>query len=292
MTPEQEARNFLEELGICKFPIIPKELCDKLGIRYVEEPLRSIEGALVIGALGNSLITVNSTTPEPGRRHFTAAHELGHLCMDSMEQNEFGCSKEDIETFRKQIDPMELRANRFAAELLMPTFLFQGLVDDHDPDWDYIKGSTSDTQTTLMATAKRFLDLTSQACILIVSKNRAISWFNPSTSFKAYIDMDNRVISPNTIAYSVHQGETPPNSYEVVKADNWVTGRGVTPHAEILEWTLPMNSYGQVLTILLDEEGIDGWEKAEYVEGRDDEVSTEWEPMTFHKSKLSGPVTK
>jgi hypothetical protein len=58
--------------------------------------------------------------------------------------------------------------------------------------------------------------------------------------------------------------------------------RGVKPHTEILEWTLPMNSYGQVLTLLYDKEGIQGWEEDEY---SDDDKEVEWEPPTFHKSR-------
>ncbi len=288
MTPEEEARNLLEELGIDDLPIIPKEICNTLGIVYVEEPLKSVDGMLVVNnAQGRSLISVNATIPEQGRKYYTAAHELGHLCMDALEQNEFYCTRDDIESFRKQSQPMELRANKFAAELLMPTFLFQRLVNKQDPDWDYIKAVATDkSQTSLLATAKRFVDLTDHACVLIMSKNRILSWFHPSKTFKAYIDMDSRLVSPNTVAHLVHEGGTPPNNYEVVKADNWVAGRGVTPRTEILEWTLPMNSYGQVLTMLLDEEGIGGWAKIEYEDDReDDECSVEWEPMTFRKSK-------
>jgi Zn-dependent peptidase ImmA (M78 family) len=287
MTPEEEAYSFLTELGIDEFPIIPREICDRLGIFYIEEPLRSIDGALVISDRGN-LISVNSAISEDGRKHFTGAHELGHLCLHSSDQSEFWCSREDIESFRKRTQPVELEANRFAAEFLMPKFLFHGLVEDRDPDWDYIKTLTQKTETTLLATAKRFIDLTTQASVLIVSKNGVISWFNPSKSFRAYVDMDSRVISPNTVAYGVHHGTPPPNNYEVVKADNWVTGQGVNANTEILEWTLPMNSYGQVLTILLDEEGIKGWIKEGFeddADDGDDEVSTEWELPTFHKSK-------
>jgi Zn-dependent peptidase ImmA (M78 family) len=288
MTPEHEARNLLEELGIDDLPIVPREICKQLGIVYVEEPLRSVDGMLVVNnAQGRSLISVNASIPEQGRKHFTGAHELGHLCIDALEQNEFYCTREDIETFRRQSEPMELRANKFAAELLMPAVIFTSLVNNQDPDWDYIKSIAADkSQTTILATAKRFVDLTDQACVLIVSKNRIVSWFHSSKTFKAYIDMDSRLVSPNTIAYLAHERQNTPNNYEVVKADNWVTGRGVSPHTEILEWTLPMNSYGQVLTILLDEDGIGGWEKIEYEDEReDDECSVEWEPPTFHERK-------
>lgn len=285
MTPQEAAQSFLEEIGISQLPVIPRAICNQLGIVYREQSLKSIDGMLIIFESGASLISVNTSIPELGRKHFTGAHELGHFCMDAYDQSEFHCTREDIENFRKQILPMELRANQFAAELLMPVSLFGALVDGHEPEWDYIKQLAEHCHTTWLATARRFIDITDLACVLIVSKNRSVSWFHPSKKFRAYIDMDSRLISPCTMANLAHQGQIPPDNFELVKADNWVSGRGVTPSTEVLEWTLPRNSYGQVLTLLLDEDGIGGWGKEEYEEDEDDEVSTEWELPTLHKSR-------
>jgi hypothetical protein len=94
--------------------------------------------------------------------------------------------------------------------------------------------------------------------------------------------MDNRLLSPGTVAYAIFQGNTAPECFEGVKADNWVTGRGVKPYTEILEWSLPLNSYGHVLTLLYDEEGIAGWDEDDDV---DEGAEIEWEPPTFHKGK-------
>lgn len=74
----------------------------------------------------------------------------------------------------------------------------------------------------------------------------------------------------------------PLDHFEDVKADNWVSGRGVKPYTEILEWSLPLNSYGQILTLLYDEEGISCWEEDDDM---DEDEETEWEPPTFHKSR-------
>ena len=94
--------------------------------------------------------------------------------------------------------------------------------------------------------------------------------------------MDNRLLSSGTVAYPIFQGNTPPECFEDVKADNWVSCRGVKPYTEILEWSLPLNSYGQILTLLYDEEGIAGWDEDDDV---DEGVEIEWEPPTFHKGK-------
>jgi len=285
--PEGEARKLLDELGMTELPIIPMDICRKLGIAYCEQPLKSIDGMLLVNLeTGIGLVSVNSWIREPTRKNFTCAHELGHYCLDLDDESRFVCSREDIESFKRGMRPIELRANQFAAALLMPRFLFKPLVDELEPEWDNIKVLSDMCRTSLLSTAMRFMDMAEQACVLVVSRNCAVSWFHPSGRFQAFIDMDSRMLSSGTIAHQVFHGLEPPNNFEVVKADNWVSGRGVTAEAELLEWTLPMNSYGQVLTILLDEEGIEGWGKEEYAEDRDDdECSTEWEPMVFRKSK-------
>jgi len=61
-----------------------------------------------------------------------------------------------------------------------------------------------------------------------------------------------------------------------------VSGRGVKSYTEILEWSLPVNSYGHVLTFLYDEEGIAWWDEDDDV---DKGAEIEREPPTFHKSK-------
>ncbi|KUO40380.1 MAG: hypothetical protein AVW05_03700 [Hadesarchaea archaeon DG-33] len=278
--PELEATKLLEELGITKLPIIPRDICLTLDIAYVEDKLKSIDGLLLLNPSGKSLIGVNSSIKEQGRKNFTGAHELGHLCMDSDYQDSFYCSRDDIESFKDQIQPVELRANNFAAALLMPQFIYQELVKVREPGWDTVRTLAAMSQTTLTATAMRFLDLTDYACALIVSEKRTISWFHKSREFASYVLTG--IIPPGTIAHTVFRGSVPPDCFEVVKAETWVSGRGVKPHTEILEWTLPINSYGQVLTLLFDEEGIAGWEEDEYENNSD---GVEWEPPTFHKSK-------
>jgi len=283
MNPEEEAHKLLEELGITTLPVIPKELCPRLDIHYAEEPLKGFDGFLIMvhSASGDSVIGVNALIAEQGRKNFTAAHELGHYALDSLDQSLFRCSRETIESYNPNIEPLELRANRFAAELLMPRFIYQPLVDKRDAGWDEIKELSAMSQTTLTSTAIRFVDLTSEPCCLVASQAQRTAWFRPGKEFRPYIQFG--LLARNTAAYAAFHGISPPNYFAEIKADNWLTGRGINPSAEILEWSLPMNSYGQVLTLLYDEKGLAGWQDEGYEDEEDEEV--EWEPPTFHKSR-------
>jgi hypothetical protein len=218
--PQDEANSLLEELGIRQLPIIPKEICRRLGIHYREDPLKDLDGALVLNPkTGIGIICVNNLVAEQGRKNFTVAHEIGHFCMDSLEQNTFFCPRGVIESFKPTINPIELRANEFAAEFLMPKFIYQSLVDARSPGWNEIKELAVLSQTTLTATAIRFVDLTDEACCLIVSHEGRIAWFRKSKEFQPYVQMDNRLLSTGTVAYAVSQGDLPLDRFEDVKAD-------------------------------------------------------------------------
>lgn len=281
MTAEAEARNLLDELGVTQLPIVPKDLCKKLGIVYKEDPLKSIDGMLLIKPDIGALISVNSQIAENGRKNFTCAHELGHYCLDGNSQSEFYCTKDAIENFKDKTLEIELRANKFAAELLMPKFIVHKIVNGCEPSWEEIRDLSIMSGASLLSTAIRFVELTEYACALIVIENNKIAWFRKSENFRPYVTMDTRVVSQDTVAYSAIQDMDVIDGFTAVKADCWVSGRGVDQDTELLEWTLPRSAYDQIFTLLFDEDSIAGWDD-EDLDG-DDEV--EWEPPTFHKSK-------
>ena len=63
-------------------------------------------------------IYINSDA-DPKRQRFTIAHELGHILLNHIESGKGSMAFRDS-TSTKSSDPIELAANSFAAELLMP----------------------------------------------------------------------------------------------------------------------------------------------------------------------------
>ncbi|GBE13729.1 hypothetical protein BMS3Abin13_02043 [bacterium BMS3Abin13] len=132
----------------------------------------------------------------------------------------------------------------------------------------------------------RYLDLTDESCALLVCEKGKIAWFRKSKNFNLYINMESRYVATYTPAFNALQGALPSDAFKSVKTDKWVTGKQINKYSEILEWALPMNPYGQVLTLLFDED-----DRGDYEEGNDDEGWNKkdedwpWEPPTFHKSK-------
>ena len=287
MEPEDEAKKLLEEVGISSLPIIPRKICEQLGIGYFETPLKQIDGLLVIDDR-SGMICVNSSIVENGRKNFTGAHELGHFCMDGLEANKFFCPRNVIGATSSNNSPIELRANEFAAELLMPKSIYQGLVDSYEPGWDSIRTLSSMSETSDLATIIRYLDLTDESCALLVCEKGKIAWFRRSKTFNLYINMESRYVAEDTPAFYALQGDLPSDAFESVKADRWVMGKQLNKYSEILEWALPINPYGQVFTLLYDEEGLgdeEGYEDSHDDDYKKGDDTWPWEPPTFHKSK-------
>ena len=139
MNPADEARNFLEELGQNKLPIVPREICRQLKIEYGEYPFHGFEGTIQLFQDGRVFVGINTNIREAGRKNFTCAHELGHYCMDLFELGSVACRNTEIESFGRSTKPTELRANQFASELLFPRHLLPSDLKTTDPDWKAIR---------------------------------------------------------------------------------------------------------------------------------------------------------
>ncbi|MGN1149378.1 MAG: ImmA/IrrE family metallo-endopeptidase [Sutterella sp.] len=92
-------------------PIDPTQIAERCGLHVRPEP--SLQEIGLSGYLDgpNCEILVNPREPEP-RRRFTIAHELGHYIL--------GHGSANRGNSRSNCAQIEINANKFAAELLMP----------------------------------------------------------------------------------------------------------------------------------------------------------------------------
>lgn len=119
---------FAEANNIETDPLDVAELTKALGIRMYFEPLTGDDS----GSLkrhkksGEWHMTVNSLH-HPHRQRFTIAHEIGHHIKHGAFKDEFI----DTTFFRNgESNQMEVEANQFAAELLMPEERFSNFVNN------------------------------------------------------------------------------------------------------------------------------------------------------------------
>ncbi|HEY3546481.1 MAG TPA: ImmA/IrrE family metallo-endopeptidase [Propionicimonas sp.] len=123
---DDQAARLLAEAGVSKAPVDVDKLAKHLGAQVVYEHYNQGDvSGMLVRQEGTTIIGVNSMHAAT-RQRFTIAHELGHLVLhrgralvlDTPVRVNFRDRTSSLATDRE-----EMEANRFAAELLMPTDL-------------------------------------------------------------------------------------------------------------------------------------------------------------------------
>ncbi len=125
------ARDLLEEFGVTSPPVPVEQIAKQLGAQINEAP----DGEDLSGFMlrdqttGEVVIGVNKAHGEH-RRRFTIAHELAHMLLHDQEQLHVDSSRR-LQLIRRSGQssdgnvPIEIEANVFAAEFLMPADLLE-----------------------------------------------------------------------------------------------------------------------------------------------------------------------
>ncbi len=126
------------------------------------------------------MITVNQGSSE-ARKRFSAAHELGHWLHDRG-RAAFGCTAEDLRVVATQMrKERERRANKFAAELLLPAALFGRDARQALPSFAQVRDLATRYRTSLTATAIRLVELSPYPLLLFCSDRKGKRlWFTRS----------------------------------------------------------------------------------------------------------------
>jgi Zn-dependent peptidase ImmA (M78 family) len=128
----ESAEKLLRKFKVTSPPVPVDKIAKKLGIVLCEFPATddSVSGA-IIKTQGKTIIAINPRH-HSNRQRFTIAHELGHYFFDKNlsehVDQDFRVSWRN-EDSSKAIDWSEIRANAFAAELLIPTDFLKADLD-------------------------------------------------------------------------------------------------------------------------------------------------------------------
>ena len=142
--PKKMALKLLEEYGIKERPVSVRHIAERLGAKVVaSDPEDDDISGMIYHEDGTTIIAVNETHGET-RQRFTIAHEIGHLVLHSELIHRVHVDKG--RNFRQKLyrdgrskvgeDILEIESNRFAAELLMPTFLLKKDIKDFYIDFN------------------------------------------------------------------------------------------------------------------------------------------------------------
>lgn len=152
INPKDLAINLLKSHNIKSSPVPVDKIAKAMGVQLKFSPLDDELSGMIFIKNGVPIIGVNSSH-HPNRQRFTIAHELGHLVMHrSILENEVHVDKQFKILMRDGLastgtDTIEIEANKFAAELLLPSFLLDAFLT---------KEFDIDDEAPLEALAKKF----------------------------------------------------------------------------------------------------------------------------------------
>ncbi len=210
-----------------------------------EDLLGGADGRLTVFGT-NGIITVKADIPEQGKKRFVVAHELGHFELHRENFATVNCTEIDFYQWSKN-KPIEVEANHFASEVLMPEPIFKSKIRKKKLSKDLLLSLANEFQTSLTATAIRYLAFGTEYA-LVVSKDSRITWFIKGRDFPFFINTIGNV-HPESLAYEFFKGRDLPDDFFSVSAIGWVDNPRMK-NREILELAIPLPSYNEVLSFL------------------------------------------
>lgn len=215
------AAKLIEELGITSpDEIIIEDIAFARGVLVMEKPIYAAEGRLVCDE-NRGIISINSSIVENGKKRFAASHELGHFELHrALEKNAiYACDEDDFVDLHR-CRPEETEANEFAAELLMPSKIFKSEMNHQMSHIEKIKFLAKRFQTSITATAIRYIDFAQIPMVLISSTAGKVCWYKKHPNFSYYIQINVPVLK-GSAAYDCFKKKKSIENAKVVLANTW-----------------------------------------------------------------------
>ena len=204
----------------------------RLRIRFGN--LDSAEGRLIARPSGGGTIRISDRL-SPGRSRFTIAHEIGHYRMHSYVMSIDG----EMELNTWSGESKEVEANIFAAELLMPEFLFSVDLKAKAPNWGLVKVLSEKYKTSKIASAIQIIEYTKEPCVLACSSKGSMRWFRTSDSFREnhFFFRRERELHKFSDAYDIcaENNNSVAGKGSRIPADAWLEGDGFDRNSYVLE---------------------------------------------------------
>lgn len=255
------------------------EIAKEIGLSVEEVDADKFDGALLrISGLPRGTVVLNKNVREHGRKLFTLAHEIGHYLLPDQQDQAGPCGRNDIGQWSTLMPAPELRANRFAAEILMPEAQIGDTVK-HDPDYALVEGIAEKCGTTLTAAMYRYVELSSFRVAMVWSTSGRSIWYKASEEFGRAIELGS--LSPATFAYDCFHDQDVPQRLEAVPAEAWLYNSNLRGNAKIFEQSLYLPFYESVLSLLYLKDRVE--ERDDFDEGREAEMDPE--EFTIHRQR-------
>jgi len=230
--------------------MVLEDLAMAMNIFVVDARLDSAAARLVRkGDYG--LIRVSDQLRYSGHRRFAIAHEIGHFQLHKKVSQLLACTDADMQA-SYQSSPYEIEASIFAGALLMPTEVFRERVGRQVPKATVIKNLAQQFDTSLTATALRYVETSKDYVAFVVSEKGRILWWRVSESFgnhNLWLESGNAIPRYSAAAAYFHDGKTSDGPIEVDLRD-WLGEMPGIVAGYVYEQAIPLPQFDQVISII------------------------------------------
>ncbi|HCA57822.1 MAG TPA: hypothetical protein DEP46_07570 [Blastocatellia bacterium] len=210
----------LDALGVTAPEEIDVEaIAHHFGATVIPQRLHG-SAARILGLGDRAFITVDSDSPR-ARQRFSVAHELGHWMIDRGKLSGFVCTEKNLLADWSGDNP-ERRANRFAADLLMPSSLFAPAAKNREMTLDTVRDLCAKFETSLTATAIRLVENGSFPAMVVYSNASGVKWKFRDRDISDEIQLRDKP-GAYTNAAELLSGRNPASGPTEIQASDWFT---------------------------------------------------------------------
>nr|WP_320048799.1 ImmA/IrrE family metallo-endopeptidase [uncultured Desulfuromonas sp.] len=216
---------------------------------FVKEGDLKNSDAYLLRANNRGIVRVRNSIPELGRKRFAIAHELGHWEMHTDQSQLNFCTEDNLSDY--QHSPMEIEANVFAAELLMPPQISRQILGTAPPSLELAKELAETFNTSLTASVLRLIELTKEDCLAIFSNNGIVKWWRKGKPFSNVPRIEkNHPLHVESEANEILCGKKLASRMVKVPTEAWFPWVSDKRGFEVYEQSMKLGSYPTILTLL------------------------------------------
>lgn len=257
-TPTTIVNEIMRQNPQMSFPVPLEAVAIASGIQRIEDMTTDgFEGMLMTDpekSRGAILVKANGNRH---RRRFTIGHELGHFLLPWHRQTTFKCTAENIAdmsggTKPSSVQHMEVEANAFASELLMPAAEFQRRLHGFaEPDIAQVVELSRLFDTSIEATARRFMNLSDYPVAFVFARNDTIRYWTKGPEFPYMLRVRNG--HPLPLGCAARCSGDGVADVEEVDSTTWLSNERGRPPDSILEQTLYQQDGYKVTLLYLED---------------------------------------
>ncbi|MFX1277512.1 MAG: ImmA/IrrE family metallo-endopeptidase [Promethearchaeota archaeon] len=204
---EKVAKELLHECGIKDPTDLSLELIiASKNIIIKEENIDGSDGRIICGK-NSAVITLDSNIKRETKRRFILTHELGHYLLHRDIEKLYNDNEESLNKwYENNYGNVEIEANEFAAEFLMPTELFRNECQGKYFGPEVIDYLSERFNVSKTAAILRFVKIGNHPICIVYSHNNRMKWWKTSPDFPYFLNFKSNQPPPSgSVANEIYE---------------------------------------------------------------------------------------